>query len=140
MPVSDLARAFRIVYCPPFVSLSVKFSHFHLVFKNHLANFNQTLHKAFLDDGNSFCLNEGSHPFSREDNYKTLKIHYPPFKILPLRTIRPISTKLGGLRSKDHLIIKKEMVFTSPIQLYDINIALSKFVYWFELLFHVILY
>ena len=60
-----------------------------------------------------------------------LKIHYPRFKILPLRIIRPISTKLGGLTSKDHLIIKKEMVFSSQIQLYDINIALSKFVYWF---------
>ena len=29
------------------------------------------------------------------------------------------------------------MGFPSPIQLYDINIALSKFVDWFELLFQV---
>ena len=71
------------------------------------------------------------------DNYKTLKIPYPRFKILPFRTIGPISTKLGGLTSKDHLIIKKEMGFPSPIQLYDVNKALSKFVYWFVLLFQV---
>ena len=118
--------------CPSFsdrvqsaVRVSVSFT-LYLILKNHLANFNQTLHK-FLDDGNSFCLNEEQHPFSREDDYKTLKIPYPRFKTLPLRTIGPILTKLSGLTSKGHLIIKKEMGFPSPIQLYDINIALSKF-------------
>ena len=98
----DLYACYRC--CPsfpdrPFAILSINFSHFHLILKNHQANFIQTLHKAFLDDGNSFCLNEGPHLFSREDKYEALKIHYPRFEIFPLRTTWPISTKLCGRTS-----------------------------------------
>ena len=77
MLVTDVARAFLIVYSPPSVcqSLCKRFT-LYLILKNHFANFNQILHW-FLDDGNSFCLNEESHPFSSEDDYKTLKIPYP---------------------------------------------------------------
>ena len=38
------------------VHLSVNFSHFHLLLKNHCANFNQTLHKASLGKGVSNLL------------------------------------------------------------------------------------
>ena len=38
------------------VRLSVNFSHFHLLLQNHWANFNQTWHKASLDEGDSSLL------------------------------------------------------------------------------------
>ena len=34
----------------------VNYSHFHLLLQNHRANFNQTWHKAFLDE-EDFCWN-----------------------------------------------------------------------------------
>ena len=37
----------------PSVCSSVNFSHFHLLLKNHWANFNQTWHKASLGDRDS---------------------------------------------------------------------------------------
>ena len=69
-------------------------------------------------------------------------------KIFFSRTAGPISTQLGtdhplvkgtqGLTNKDHSVIKKEMfVFSSPNQCYDIIIALSKCVYWFDLVSQV---
>ena len=67
------------------------------------------------------------------------------------RTTRPISTKLGtkdtkhpwlkgtqGFKNKDHSFFKKmENGFSSPIQRYELEVALRKCVYWFELLFQV---
>ena len=46
-----------------FVRLSVHFSHFRLLLKNHWANFNQTWHKASLSEVYS---NEGPRLFKGE--------------------------------------------------------------------------
>ena len=52
-----LKWAFLITHIPssicPSVRLSVNFSHFQLLLNNHLANFNQTWHKASLGKGDS---------------------------------------------------------------------------------------
>ena len=66
------------------VRLSVNFSHFHLLLKNHWANFNQT------------GTNVEPRPFPRWDNYEIAKVHWRNlfFKKF-LRTTWPISTKLG---------------------------------------------
>mgnify|MGYP003689900873 CR=1 FL=1 len=46
----------------PLSVVIVKFSHFDLL-QNHSANYNQTLHKTSLGQGNSICSNEGQHSF-----------------------------------------------------------------------------
>ena len=43
--------AFLIKICPLSIVVVVNFSHFHLLLQNHLANFNQTWHKASLGEG-----------------------------------------------------------------------------------------
>ena len=77
----------------PSARLFVNFSHFHLLLKNHCANFNQTKHIASLGDGIQVCSNEGPRSFPRGDNYEIAKIHYRNLKICS-RTIGPISIKL----------------------------------------------
>ena len=60
------------------VCLSVRlcnFSHFHLLLKNHWANFNQTWHKVSLYEGVQVCSNEGPRPFQRGDNWEKIKIN-----------------------------------------------------------------
>ena len=54
--------------CPdihPSVRLCVNFSHFHLLLQNHLANFNQTWHKASLGKGDSSLFKWRTPPFSK---------------------------------------------------------------------------
>ena len=51
----------------------VNFSQFHLLLQNHLNNFNQTWHKAFLDDGNSILFKWRASPFQRGDNWRNIK-------------------------------------------------------------------
>ena len=65
-----LKRDFLIKICPLSVVLVVEnFSHFHLLLKNHWANFNQSWHKASLG-GVKFVQTKGFvHPFPRGDNY-----------------------------------------------------------------------
>ena len=46
-----------------------------LLLQNHWANFIQTLHKSFLGEGNSSCLNKGPLLFPRGDNFQIVKIH-----------------------------------------------------------------
>jgi hypothetical protein len=40
----------------------------------HPANFNQTLDKPFLHEGNSSLFNESPSPLQRRDNYKSAKV------------------------------------------------------------------
>ena len=47
------------------VIVVVNFSHFHLHFQNHWTNFNQTWHKASLDEGDSSFLNKVPRSFRR---------------------------------------------------------------------------
>ena len=67
------------VVCPSVrssVCLSVNFSYFQLLLKNHWANFNQTWHKASLGKRDSSLLkNERPRPFPRGDNKEIVKIH-----------------------------------------------------------------
>ena len=46
----------------------------HLLLKNHLANFNQTWHKASFSDGDLFKWRP--HPFPRGDDYEIAKIYW----------------------------------------------------------------
>ena len=43
---------------------------------NHLANFNQTMHKEFFGEGDwiQVCLNDGSRPFPKGNNYEIAEI------------------------------------------------------------------
>ena len=103
-----------------------------LLLLNHKANFNQTWHKASLNEGDSSLFNEGPHPFPRRDNYEIAKIHWQNIKILFSRTTEPISTKLGtkhpwvkGIKfcsKKNHLILIKiiNVFFSYLNQYYDI--------------------
>ena len=75
------------------VVIFVNFSHFPLL-QNHWANFNQTWHKASLDEGVQICSNEGPCSFSRGYNYKMMKVNWRNLKIFFSRTPEPISTKL----------------------------------------------
>ena len=50
---------------PPSVHLSVNFLYFHLILKNHWANFNHTLHKASLGDGDSCLFKWRAMPFCK---------------------------------------------------------------------------
>ena len=127
----------RHCVCP-----SVNFSHFHLLLQNHWANFNQTWHKASLDEGD---VQMKSHVFQGKIITKYIaKMHYQRIRIFS-RTICLILTNLGindpwmiatkCFANKKLSIIKKEMLgfFPSPKQRYDIIIALSKCVNWFDL-------
>ena len=80
----------------PSVCPSVNFSYFRLLLKNHWANFNQTLYKASLGEGDSsFFQMKGPALFPRGDNYEIVKIHWQNLKIFFSWTTDPISTKLG---------------------------------------------
>ena len=66
-----------------------------ILLQNHWANFNQTWHKASLSNGDSSLFKWRTLPFSREDNYKIVKIHWRNLKLFFSRRTGPISTKLG---------------------------------------------
>ena len=59
----------------PSVRLTVNFSYFRLLLKNHWVHFNQIWHKTSLGEGNSSFLNEGPRPFSRGYNNEIAEIH-----------------------------------------------------------------
>ena len=74
--------AFLIKICPlsVVVVVDVNFSHFHLLLQNHWANFNQTWHKASLNEGDSYLFIRRAPPFykgrqlkSRENTLARLK-------------------------------------------------------------------
>ena len=57
-----LKWAFLIKICPlSVVVVVVNFSHFHLLLKNHWANFNQTWHKVSLGEGDSSLLKSAAY-------------------------------------------------------------------------------
>ena len=63
-----LKWAFLIKICPLSVIVVVvvlNFSHFHLLLRNHWANFNQTWHKAYLGKGDSILIEWRPWPFSK---------------------------------------------------------------------------
>ena len=57
------------------VVVVINFSYFYLLLQNHWANFIQTWHKTFTDEGDSSFLNEGPDPFPRGDNNEIAKVH-----------------------------------------------------------------
>ena len=63
-----LKWAYLIACCPWSFLLSVNFSHFQLLLRNHWANFNQTWQKTFLGEGNSSLFKWGALSFPRIDN------------------------------------------------------------------------
>ena len=67
----------------------------NLLLQKRWANFNQTWYKVFVGKVIQVCSNEGSCPFSSEDNYKRTKIHYIGVKHFFSETIVPISSKFG---------------------------------------------
>ena len=70
------------------VCLSVNFSHFHLLLKNHWANFNQTWHSVSLGEGDSSL-------FKWRATWELRKINWQLLKIFFSRTTGSILTKLG---------------------------------------------
>ena len=83
-----------LIACSP--ALSVHFSHFRLLLKNHWVNFNQTWHKAPLGGGHSrFFLNKGLRPFRRGDYNEIAKLHWRTLKIVLSRTTGPTAIKLS---------------------------------------------
>ena len=60
-----LKWSFLINICPlsVVVVVDVNFSHFHLLLQNHWANFNQTWHKASLEEGDSYLFKKRGPPF-----------------------------------------------------------------------------
>ena len=67
----------------------------NLILKNHLANFNQTWHKAFLGEGDSSLFKWRNPPFSKVRNKEIANILLQTLKMFFLRITWPISTKLG---------------------------------------------
>ena len=68
----------------------------NLLLQNYWANFNQTLHKVSLGEGDSsFFQMKGPALFPRGDNYEIVKIHWQNLKIFFCRTTEPILTKFG---------------------------------------------
>ena len=67
---------------------------FTFLFQNHRANYNQTLHKASVDEGNSVLFNY----------YETAKIHWQNFKLFS-SIIWPVKGA-HGFTNKDDLILK----------------------------------
>ena len=78
------------------ICLSVNFSYFRLLLKNHWANFNKTWHKHPWVKGNQVCSNKEplSFPFPRGDNCKIVILHCQLLKIFFSGTAGQISTKL----------------------------------------------
>ena len=70
----------RLSVCP-----SENFSHFQLLLQNHLANFNQTCHKASVGEGDSSLFKWRVTPFSRGRQYWKCKIILKIFKNLLLQ-------------------------------------------------------
>ena len=84
-----------ITCCPSSARLSVNFSEFHLLLKNHWANFNQTFQKVLLGKENLSLLKWGARRFPRKYNYENAKIHWRNLNIFFSRTNGLILTKLG---------------------------------------------
>ena len=101
-----LKWAFLITICPLSVVVVVvavvNFSHFHILLKNHWANFSKHGTKYPWKKGIQVCSNEGYRSFPREDNNNTAKNTLTNFKIFFSRTTVPISTKF----SRNHLWVK----------------------------------
>ena len=100
----------------PSVRLSVNFSHFHFLPKNHWDNFNKSWHKkSFCGGDSSIYWNEGSCPFPWGDNKKIAKTHWQHLKNLwaSLTKLGIKNSCLKGtqvLQIKFHLILKKKIM------------------------------
>ena len=78
------------------VRTSVNLSYFRLLLKNPWANFIQTLHKSFLDNGNSSLFKWRVTPYSKRRQLRNSeKIHWSIDKNFFFRTTALISTKLS---------------------------------------------
>ena len=65
--------------------------------KNQLANLNETWHKAFLQEGNTICANEGPLLFRSGDNNKKVKI---------FRHLKMSSWPIGSIMTKPGEFLK----------------------------------